>query len=303
MDYHVPVLLNESIEGLGITKGGVYVDVTFGGGGHSRKIYDQLTEGKLVVFDQDPDAALNAGGFESDAKRSFLFVQANFRYLLKYLKFYGIGKVNGVLADLGVSSHQFDQSTRGFSFRFDGELNMRMDKNTTKTAIEVINEYDEADLIHIFSLYGEIKNARTLAKAIIQERNKTAIKTTQKLKSIAENVGPKKNQSKYLAQLFQSIRIEVNEEMESLKDFLSQLSEAVIPGGKVVIISYHSLEDRLVKNFLQSGDFKGKQEKDIYGNLIRPFEPNPRKPIIPEQEEIERNSRARSAKLRIGIKN
>ena len=299
MEYHVPVMLSESINGLNLETGGVYVDVTFGGGGHSREIYQRLIRGKLIAFDQDPDSAANAKGFESDAQRSFVFVPANFRYLRRYLKFHKVEKVEGILADLGVSSHQFDVADRGFSTRFEGKLDMRMDQKSQKSAETVINDYSEKELVHIFSLYGEIKNAKTLAGAIVQERNKEPITTTTQLTGIAERVGPKARMAKYHAQLFQAIRIEVNEEMEALKDFLSQTVEVLKPGGRLVVISYHSLEDRLVKNFINTGNFSGRQEKDFYGNLIRPLEPVNRKPIVSETEELKKNTRARSAKLRI----
>lgn len=300
--YHVPVLLEECIEGLAIQEGEVYVDVTFGGGGHSSEIYKKLTKGKLFAFDQDPDAQQNAERFESDEERSFFFVAANFRYLKKYLKLYRETQVDGILADLGVSSHQFDQGERGFSTRFEGDLNMRMDQSSQKTAADVINTYDESDLIHLFSYYGDIKNARTLAKAIYQARQAKAIQTTQELAEIARSVAPKGKHAKYLAQLFQAIRIEVNDEMGALKEMLLQAVEVLKPGGRLVVMSYHSLEDRLVKNLMNTGNLEGKVEKDFYGNLIRPLEPVSRKPIVPSEDEIASNSRARSAKLRIGIK-
>lgn len=302
MDYHVPVLLDQCIEGLNLIPDGVYVDVTFGGGGHSREIYKQLTSGKLIAFDQDPDAAENAKSFLSNAKRSFVFVQANFRHLARYLRFHGVDQVDGILADLGVSSHQFDVGERGFSTRFDGDLNMRMDQGSSKTASEIINTYPESDLVHMFSYLGDIKNARSLARVIVQHRSQQLIQSTGQLRSIAESVAPKGKQAKYLAQLFQAIRIEVNEEMEALGEFLLQCGEVIKPGGRLVVMSYHSLEDRPVKNYLTTGNLKGKQEKDFYGNLERPFDPNPKKPVTPSAEEIERNNRARSAKLRIGIK-
>jgi 16S rRNA (cytosine1402-N4)-methyltransferase len=302
LPYHVPVLLKECLEGLAIQEGGVYVDVTFGGGGHSTEIFNKLTKGKLLAFDQDPDAAQNAAKIESDAERSFVFVAANFRYLKKYLKFYRVEQVDGILADLGVSSHQFDEGKRGFSTRYEGELDMRMDQQSEKTAATVINTYDESSLVHMLSYYGDIKNARTLAKSIVQTRQLSPITTTRQLSELAEKLAPKGKNAKYLAQLFQAIRIEVNEEMEALKEMLVQAVEVLKPGGRLVVMSYHSLEDRLVKNLMNSGRLDGKIEKDFYGNLIRPLDPENRKPIVPSPSEIESNSRARSAKLRIGIK-
>ena len=301
-EYHVPVLLRECIEGLAIREGGVYVDVTFGGGGHSQAIFDQLTNGKLYAFDQDPDAAENAGRFQSDANRSFVFVPANFRFLKQYLKFYKDIAVDGILADLGVSSHQFDTGSRGFSTRFEGSLDMRMDQKAELDAFKVINSYSEQSLIHVLSYYGEIKNARTLAKAIVQSRLSTPIVTTDQLRNVAASVAPKGKLSKYLAQLFQAIRMEVNDELGALEEMLQQAVEVLKPGGRLVVMSYHSLEDRLVKNLMNTGDLKGKMEKDFYGNLIRPLDPVNRKPIVPSEEEIAGNSRARSAKLRIAEK-
>jgi 16S rRNA (cytosine1402-N4)-methyltransferase len=303
MDYHVPVLLKQSVEALQIKNGGVYVDVTFGGGGHSSEIFNQLQEGTLLSFDQDPDAAANADDFKSDAQRSFIFVPANFRNLKRYLTFHGFPEVDGILADLGVSSHQFDAASRGFSIRASGSLDMRMDQSSALSAAKVVNTYTENELIHVFSYYGEIKNARTLTSKIVQERSVEPIKTTGRLREISEQVAPRGKVNKYLAQIFQAIRIEVNGEMEALKELIDQSAQVLKPGGRLVVISYHSLEDRLVKNYLNAGNFNGKQAKDFYGNLIRPFEPETRKPVIPGDEEIERNSRARSAKMRVGKKN
>ncbi len=302
MEYHVPVLLKESVEGLNIRAGGVYVDLTFGGGGHSREIYSRLSAGKLIAFDQDPDSEENTREFDSDESRSFLFVLSNFKYLKKYLKLHGISKVDGILADLGISSHQIDVGERGFSTRYDGPLDMRMNQVGQKSAFQVVNNYSEKDLIHLLSLYGEIKNARTLTKKIIQDRLSHPIETTNQLRQTVLPVAPKGKVEKYMAQIFQAIRIEVNDEVEILKDVLKQCSECMIEGGRLAVISYHSLEDRLVKNFLNTGNFQGKPQKDFYGNLIRPFRPVIRKPIIPTSLEIEKNTRARSAKLRIGEK-
>ena len=299
--YHEPVMLQQCIEGLAIRPEGTYVDVTFGGGGHSQEIVGRLEEGTLYAFDQDADAKVNAEKLSDQLKqkRSFTFIESNFRYLRRYLKFHGVTQVDGILADLGVSSHQINEGARGFSTRFDGELDMRMDQNADKSAFHVVNEYEESDLIHILSAYGEIKNARTLANAIIRERA-TPITRSQQLKEIASKLAPRGREAKYLAQVYQAIRIEVNDEMGALKEFLEQTTEVIRPGGRLVVMSYHSLEDRLVKNFINTGNFKGKMEKDFYGHEIRPFKPITKKPIVAEEEEIERNKRARSAKLRIG---
>lgn len=298
--YHQPVLLKESIEGLEVKPNGVYVDVTFGGGGHSRKILEQLTTGTLLAFDQDEDARQNAEKLtEEFQERSFTFIESNFRHLQRYLKFHGFKEVDGILADLGVSSHQFDEGDRGFSTRFDGPLDMRMNQVQKVSAQSVVNEYAEKDLIHILSAYGEVKNARTLAAEIVNERTNEAIETSGQLKAIAERVAPKGKLMKYLAQLFQAIRIEVNDEMGALREFLEQTKEVIKPGGRLVIISYHSLEDRPVKNYLTKGNFKGSVEKDFYGNVLRPFDPVNRKLITPSEKEIENNNRARSARLRI----
>lgn len=295
--YHTPVLLQPSIDALNVEPDGTYVDVTFGGGGHSKAILNLLEKGMLYAFDQDADAKANAA--ELQQNRSFTFVDSNFRYLKRYLKFHGVKQVDGILADLGVSSHQFDVGARGFSTRFEGNLDMRMDQGAEFSAKEVVNEYAMDDLIHILSAYGEIKNARTLAAAIVRARGNKTITRNEELKEAALQVAPRGRELKYLAQLFQAIRIEVNDEMGSLREFLEQTVEVIKPGGRLVVISYHSLEDRPVKNFINTGNFKGKMEKDFYGNEIRPFKPVTRKPIVPDEEEIKMNSRARSAKLRI----
>lgn len=299
--YHNPVMLSECMEGLEIKPEGVYVDVTFGGGGHSQAILNQLTTGHLLAFDQDTDAEKNAQSLEK-GESSFTFIESNFKYLKKYLRFHGITEVDGILADLGVSSHQFDEPTRGFTTRADGELDMRMDQTAPKGAKEVINEYEESDLIHILSAYGEVRNARTLAAEIVGYRMNQAIDTNAQLKEIALKNAPRGREIKYLAQVFQAIRIEVNDEMSVLKDFLTQAGEVLKTDGRLVVMSYHSLEDRPVKNFINKGNFKGTDEKDFYGNPIRILDPVTRKPIVPTAEEIKENSRARSAKLRIGRK-
>lgn len=300
-EYHNPVMLSECMEGLEIKPDGVYVDVTFGGGGHSQEILNQLTTGHLLAFDQDADAEKNAQSLEK-GESSFTFIESNFKYLKKYLRFHGITEVDGILADLGVSSHQFDEPTRGFTTRAEGELDMRMNQSAPKGAKEVVNEYEESDLIHILSAYGEVRNARTLAGEIVGYRMSQPIDTNAQLKEIALKNAPRGREIKYLAQVFQAIRIEVNEEMSVLKDFLTQAGEVLKTDGRLVVMSYHSLEDRPVKNFINKGNFKGTDEKDFYGNPIRILDPIARKPIVPTAEEIKENSRARSAKLRIGRK-
>lgn len=303
-DYHRPVLLKETIEGLNIEESGVYVDVTFGGGGHSRQILKKLTNGRLLGFDQDHDAEKNADLIQAEfPKRSFTFIDSNFRYLKKFLRLHGAKMVDGILADLGVSSHQFNEGERGFSTRFDSDLDMRMNRDQELDASEILNTYDEQDLIHMFSMYGEIRNARTLARAILDSRNLKQIKTSGELRSIASSIAPRGKENKYLAQVFQALRIVVNDEMAALREFLEQCADVIKPGGRLVVISYHSLEDRLVKNSINKGNVNGKVEKDFYGNLIRPFEPVNRKLIIPSEEEIKENNRARSARLRIGQRN
>ena len=306
-EYHNPVMLQECLDGLDIKPDGVYVDVTFGGGGHSKAILDQLTTGHLLAFDQDKDAERNADNLseaiEAEGRNSsFTFIDANFRYLKKYLRLHGVTQVDGILADLGVSSHQFDEPTRGFTIRAEGELDMRMDQAAVKSAREIVNEYEEKDLIHLLSAYGEVKNARTLAQAITSYRMNEPIQTNEQLKQIAWKLAPRGREMKYLAQVFQAIRIEVNEELEVLKEFLLQAGEVLRPEGRLVVMSYHSLEDRLVKNYINKGNFKGVDEKDFFGNPIRVLDPVNRKPITPSAAEINENSRARSAKLRIGKK-
>ena len=295
MEYHNSVLLSESIDALSIKKDGIYVDVTFGGGGHSREILKRLgSNGMLLAFDQDPDAIRNK---IEDSR--FILIEENFRYISRFLKFYGIKKVDGVLADLGVSSHQFDEAERGFSIRFDGELDMRMNQSSKNSAKKIINTYTEDKLADILFMYGELRNARSIAKTIVEEREIKNIDTSFQLRSVLQRYLPKAKEHKILAQIFQAIRIEVNEEIEVLKKLLEQGMEVIKPGGRFVIITYHSLEDRLVKNFFRSGNFKGVLEKDFYGNVLKPFNEINRKPIIPDENELKSNNRARSAKLRI----
>lgn len=294
-EYHIPVLLKESVDGLAIKPNGVYVDLTFGGGGHSREILSRLDNGKLIVFDQDADAYKN----RPDDKR-LIFVRHNFRYLSHFLRYLNIDKVDGVLGDLGVSSHHFNEAERGFSFRFDAKLDMRMSQQLMRTAADVVNSYSELELKRLFWHYGEIKQSGKLAGQIVNHRNQKLFETTTDLKTVAEKCGPKKEQSKFLAQVFQALRIEVNQEMDVLKTVLAQSKDAIAVGGRLVIISYHSLEDRLVKNFIRSGSCdKSQAEQDIYGQTDVPFKAINRKIIVPSEEEIERNGRARSAKLRI----
>ena len=298
MMYHVPVLLHESVEGLNINPKGVYIDATFGGGGHSTAILKQLDGGHLFGFDQDDDARKNALQSEQ-----FTFVYHNFAYVKNFMQYYGIPQVDGILADLGVSSHHFDDAERGFSFRFDGPLDMRMDRSVKKSAANVVNEYDELSLTAVFKNYGEIANARRLAQEIIARRKEAPILTTGDLKQIGTKFCNPQTESKYLSQIFQALRIEVNHEMQALKDFLEGGLQILRPGGRFVVITYHSLEDRMVKNFFKSGNVNGDVEQDFFGNVKTPFTLISKKVIVPGAEELERNNRARSAKLRIVEKN
>ncbi|GAB4141242.1 MAG: 16S rRNA (cytosine(1402)-N(4))-methyltransferase RsmH [Bacteroidia bacterium] len=296
--YHKPVLLNECLEGLSIRPEGTYVDVTFGGGGHTRAILERLNEkGRVIAFDQDKDAVANV----IDDPR-FTLVQQNFRYLSNFLKLHKAIPVDGILADLGISSHQIDVPERGFSTRFEGPLDMRMNQSSGKTAADVINSYDERDLKRLFAEYGEVDNAGRLVRLIAEARVNMRIATVSDLKNIIQPCMPRGKEFQYLAKVFQALRIEINGEIEALRQMLQQVPEVLKPGGRIAVISYHSLEDRLVKNFFKSGDFEGKEEKDFYGNLIRPLYPVNRKPVLPTAEEIETNSRARSARLRIAEK-
>ncbi len=298
-EYHRPVMLQECLEGLAIKPDGVYVDVTFGGGGHSRAILQQLDGGKLYAFDQDEQARANA---EAIDKRSFTLIASNFRYLKRYLKMHGITSVDGILADLGVSSHQIDDPTRGFSTRFDGELDMRMDLSASVTAQTVLNTYSERELHRILGMYGEVRNAKTLASAIVSERINQPIDTVADLKQILDKYAKRGKEFRYYAQVFQAIRIEVNEEMKALEEMLEQTPEVLGEGGRLVVMSYHSLEDRMVKNFINKGKIYGEVEKDFYGNVLKPLKGITRKPVVASAEEIKENNRARSAKLRIAEK-
>ena len=296
MSYHNPVLLTESIDGLEIEPNGIYVDVTFGGGGHSKEILRRLgPEGKLFAFDQDEDALLNT--IDDDR---FVLIHENFRYASRFLRFYGVKKVDGILADLGVSSHQFDVAERGFSTRFDAELDMRMHQKAKKSAYKIINQYSEKRLGEILFMYGELRNSKALAKEIVESRKNEPIKTSFQLKEVLKRFLPNSKEHKILAQIFQAIRIEVNEELDVLKEFLLQTQDLLEEGGKLSVISYHSLEDRLVKRYIRSGLFEGEPEKDFYGNYSVPFKKG--KLIVPSAKEIKENNRARSAKLRIATK-
>lgn len=296
-EYHTPVLLNESIDGLNLQPNGIYVDVTYGGGGHSRRILEQLQGGKLIAFDQDEDALENL--IEDER---LIFVHHNFKFLKNFLRFHEIGKVDGILADLGVSSHDFDQPERGFSFRFDGKLDMRMNQSADKDAVQVINEYEVTRLGNIFREYGEIQNWRNLAQTIGEARTIRRIVTVSQFLTAISRCVPARIEKKYLAQVFQALRIEVNGEMQALEAFLVSALDVLKPGGRLVVISYHSLEDRLVKNFMRSGRIDGKTEQDFFGHYHLPIESVTRKVIVPDEQETERNPRARSARLRIAQK-
>ncbi len=294
LTYHIPVLLKESVEGLNIKPDGIYVDATFGGGGHSREILKHLNEnGKLYAFDQDADAVQNK---INDSR--LVLIEGNFANMRNYLRLEGVKQVDGILADLGISSHQINQPKRGFSTRYDEKLDMRMDKNAELTAFEVLNQYDENILRKIFFEYGELKNAATLAKSIVKARNKKPVETTGELNRIVSKHFPKLKTNKFLAKLYQAVRIEVNGELEALKKMLQQAAILIKTGGRLSIISYHSLEDRLVKRFIRGGLFEGQPEKDFYGNISVPFKKTG-KLIVPSETEIAQNPRARSAKLRI----
>ena len=292
--YHNPVMLDECLKGLNINPEGAYADVTFGGGGHSRAILDRLTTGHLYAFDQDEDAAKNA----FDDPR-FTFIPQNFKYFKNFIQLYHGGQLDGVIADLGVSSHQFDTPEKGFSTRFDGQLDMRMSQSAPNDAATVVNTYDLDDLTRILSQYGEVQQARFIASDIVMARDNEPIETTAQLKEAVQRRLPKGRENKVLAQIFQALRIEVNQEMDALEAFLTQCPDVLKSSGRIVVMSYHSLEDRLVKNFFKTGNAEGKEEKDFFGNLLTPYKIITRKPMVPSDEEVERNSRARSAKLRI----
>lgn len=296
-NYHIPVMLAQCTEGLAINPNGIYVDVTFGGGGHSREILKSLDKGHLYGFDQDEDALANAPKDER-----FTFVQANFRDIKRYLRLYGVKQVDGILADLGISSHQIDVPSRGFSTRFSGELDMRMNQSADLSAKDVLNSYDEGKLHKILGIYGEVKNAKTLAQAIVSERAQAPFQTTEGFTAFLKRFAPRGKDFKYYAQVFQALRIEVNDEMGALEEMLLSAVELLKPEGRLVVMSYHSLEDRLVKNLIAKGKFQGEVEKDFYGNLIRPLEPVSRGSVVADEAELAANPRARSAKLRIAKK-
>lgn len=295
MEYHRGVMIAESMAGLEIQPGGTYVDVTFGGGGHSRAILERLgAEGRVVAFDQDADALRNA----IDDER-FCLLHENFRYMKNFLRMRGIGAVDGIMADLGVSSHQFDEGERGFSTRMDGALDLRMDQRQEERGSDVVNRASEEELSRLLHLYGELPNARAMARAIVAARREKEIATTQELRRAVERHLPRGRENKYLAMLFQAIRIEVNGELEALEALLRQAAEVLKPGGRLVVIAYHSLEDRLVKNYMRSGKADGEIEKDFYGNILTPWKIVTRKAVTPSEEELRENNRSRSAKLRV----
>lgn len=296
--YHVPVLLNESIDGLAIKPDGIYVDVTFGGGGHSKEILRRLgKKGHLYSFDQDPDAEKN---IVNDDR--FTFVRSNFRYLKNWMRYYGVNHIDGLLADLGVSSHHFDDETRGFSFRFDAPLDMRMNKRAGTTAAEILNNYDEEQLADIFYIYGELKNARKIAAIIANIRNEKKIETTGDLMNVTEKLFQRERGKKEMAKMFQALRIEVNHEMDALKEMLNGAMETLCEGGRLSVITYHSLEDRIVKNMMKAGNVEGKVKQDFFGRIEAPFRLVNNKVIVPSDEEQQQNPRSRSAKLRVAEK-
>ncbi len=293
--YHEPVLLRESLDGLNIKEGGVYVDATFGGGGHSRELLSRLNEGKLFGFDQDEDAIKNAL-----KDKRFMFINHNYRHMKRFLRYYNALPVDGVIADLGISSHQIDTASRGFSTRFDSDLDMRMNRSGELTAEVILNSYNEAQLTQIFSEYGEVRNTKTLVAKIVGERKANSISNTSQFKQLITPLAERGNENQYYAQVFQALRIEVNDELDALKDFLQACAEVIVEGGRLVVIAYHSLEDRLVKNFISKGRFEGEAEKDLYGNINNlPFRAVTKKPFLSSEEEIKSNPRARSAKMRI----
>ncbi|MBQ5606314.1 MAG: 16S rRNA (cytosine(1402)-N(4))-methyltransferase RsmH [Prevotella sp.] len=300
--YHIPVLLKDSVDGLAVKEGGVYVDVTFGGGGHSREIINRLPKGaRLFSFDQDADAEQNVAAL-GDTEGKFTFVRSNFRYLKNWMRYYNIEHIDGILADLGVSSHHFDDETRGFSFRFDAPLDMRMNKRAGTTAADILNKYDEERLADIFFLYGELRNARKIARDIAKARQAKQIATTQDLIDITGRMFAREREKKEMAKVFQALRIEVNHEMDALKEMLYAATELLRPGGRLSVITYHSLEDRMVKNIMKAGNIEGKTKQDFFGRIETPYRLVNNKVIAPTQEEQDMNPRSRSAKLRIAEK-
>ena len=295
--YHIPVLAMESIQGMNLFPDADVVDATYGGGGHSKQIIDKLITGRLFAFDQDEDSFANVLN-----DNRLYFIRHNFRYIKNFLNYYGVDQVDAIFADFGVSSHDFDVPDRGFSFRFEGNLDMRMNQNAKTDASKIINEYPEEQLEQVFRMFGEIKNSRHLASVICKKRNEVRIKTTTQLKEVVAECTPRSIENKYLAQVFQALRIEVNDEMDALQEFLDASLKLLKPGGRLVVITYHSLEDRLCKNFMKTGNFEGKVEKDFYGNISSPFKIINKKVITPGDEELKANNRSRSAKLRIAEK-
>ena len=296
--YHIPVLLNESIEGMNLKANGIYADMTFGGGGHSKEILRRMGEDcHLYSFDQDEDAEKNIVN-----DKRFTFIRSNFRYLRNFMRYYGVEQLDGILADLGVSSHHFDDSERGFSFRFDGKLDMRMNKRAGMTAADIVNTYDEEKLADVFYIYGELKNSRKLAATIAKARQQKQITTIGEFLDIIKPLFGREREKKELAKVFQALRIEVNHEMEALKEMLYEATDLLKPGGRLVVITYHSLEDRMVKNLIKAGNIEGKVEQDFYGNVQSPFRAVNNKVIVPTDEEVNQNPRSRSAKLRIAEK-
>lgn len=303
--YHVPVLLKESVDALVTDTAGVYIDVTFGGGGHSREIFSRLDDdGHLFSFDQDADAEQNATVVREDGvtlagDERWTFVRSNFRYLKNWMRYYDVDGVDGILADLGVSSHHFDDESRGFSFRFDSPLDMRMNKRGGQTAADVVNDYDEEKLADIIYLYGELKQSRKIASAIVKARSERRIETTHELMNVVGRCFPREREKKEVTKLFQALRIEVNHEMDALRDMLTSAAQVLKPGGRLVVITYHSLEDRMVKNIMKTGNTEGKQQQDFFGRVQTPYKVVVSKPIVADKDELERNPRSRSAKLRI----
>ncbi|MBO1364292.1 16S rRNA (cytosine(1402)-N(4))-methyltransferase RsmH [Prevotella sp. A2931] len=301
--YHVPVLLHESVDGLNIRPGGIYVDVTFGGGGHSREILSRLdTSAHLYSFDQDADAERNLGDAHHPLSPNFTFVRSNFRYLKNWMRYYGVEQIDGLLADLGVSSHHFDDETRGFSFRFDAPLDMRMNKRAGMTAADIVNNYQEEALADVFYLYGELKNARRIAATVVKARGEKPILTTREFINVVEPLFKREREKKDMAKLFQALRIEVNHEMDALKEMLRGAAELLAPGGRLSVITYHSLEDRVVKNIMKTGNTDGKTRQDFFGRIETPFRLINHKVIVPNDDEQQQNPRSRSAKLRIAEK-
>ena len=302
-DYHIPVLLHESVDGLNIKQGGIYVDVTFGGGGHSREILKRINgNGHLYSFDQDEDAERNITGSNGNMADNFTFVRSNFRYLKNWMRYYGVEYIDGLLADLGVSSHHFDDAERGFSFRYDAPLDMRMNRRAGQTAAEIVNTYDEKQLADIFYIYGELRNARQIASGIVKQRSAKPINTTQEFLAAMQPFFKREREKKEMAKLFQALRIEVNHEMDALREMLESATELLRPGGRLSVITYHSLEDRMVKNIIKTGNIEGHRETDMFGVSNTPLKAVNNKPILPTAEEQERNPRSRSAKLRIADK-